>query len=211
VPGPGLRRSGRQKPLYPGPVPTRRKKTCRFEPSEPRLGSAARWAGWRRALCAEAFIHAPQATHPGPADFSPRTPKTSASAIPRKPKKNPRKPKEYPRKPKKSPPKPRKNSPTRRNTRFWRPVCSCQHAGEKRRRQMRPDTPATTTPRPAHPPGVAMARIDEVFPACRSESARTPPVSLRSSFAWTFTGNAICAAWQWALLSRSFHRVEPAP
>ena len=43
-----------------------------------------------------------------------------------------------------------------------------------------------------------MARMNEVYPARRRESARTP------------AGNAICAAWQWALLSRSFHRVEPA-
>jgi len=43
--------------------------------------------------------------------------------------------------------------------------------------------------------------MNEVHPACRSEPARTPPVSLRSSFAWTFTGNAIYAAGQWAILS----------
>jgi len=46
------------------------KKTCQFEPGEARLGSAARWAGWRRALRAAAFIHAPPATHPDPADLS---------------------------------------------------------------------------------------------------------------------------------------------
>ncbi|MDP2995871.1 MAG: hypothetical protein Q8N47_00195, partial [Bryobacterales bacterium] len=40
-----------------------------------------------------------------------------------------------------------------------------------------------------------------MHPACRSEPARTPPVSLRSSFAWTFTGNVIYAAGQWAILS----------
>src|SRR5882762_7995252 len=28
-----------------------------------------------------------------------------------------------------------------------------------------------------------------------------PPASLRSNFAWTFTGNAIYAAGQWAILS----------
>jgi hypothetical protein len=56
-----------------------------------------------------------------------------------------------------------------------------------------------------------MVRMNEVYPARRSESARTPPVSLRSSFAWTFAGNAICAAGQWAILRRSFHPMEPAP
>ena len=41
-----------------------------------------------------------------------------------------------------------------------------------------------------------MAKINEVYPARRSESARTLPV---------------CAAGQCALLSRSFHGMEPAP
>jgi len=52
--------------------------------------------------------------------------------------------------------------------------------------------------------------MNEVFPARRSESARTLPVSLRSSFAWTFTGSSIYAAGQWAILSRAFHPLEPA-
>ena len=56
-----------------------------------------------------------------------------------------------------------------------------------------------------------MVRMSEVYPACRSELARTLPVSLRSSFAWTFTANAICAAGQCALLRRSPNPTEPAP
>jgi hypothetical protein len=56
-----------------------------------------------------------------------------------------------------------------------------------------------------------MVRMNEVYPARRSESAHTLPVSLRSSFAWTLGGNAICAAGQRAILNRSFHPMEPAP
>jgi O-antigen/teichoic acid export membrane protein len=37
--------------------------------------------------------------------------------------------------------------------------------------------------------------------ACRSVPAWETPVSLRSSFAWTFAGNALYAAGQWAILS----------
>ena len=55
-----------------------------------------------------------------------------------------------------------------------------------------------------------MVRMNEVFPARRSESARTLPVSLHSSFARTFTANAIRAAEHCAILSRAFHGLEPA-
>ena len=43
--------------------------------------------------------------------------------------------------------------------------------------------------------------MNGVYPACGSEPARAMPVPLGSSFAWTFAGNALYAAGQWAILS----------